>query len=164
MPATGRLRCSHSPHRESKNVQPCGIQPVITAERKKAHMPPVTPYFASVRNGRVVYRFCILIGTQVVFRGIIGREKHFRCPSSFCCIIILSGFSSLGIVLQYRFLHHPVQKIVLSKERHFIQVACVRAVLPFTLLLCYKTRFFKIFNCRVHCLFVDTAFLGDQPP
>ena len=94
LPATSRLRCSHSPHRESKNVQPCGIQPVITAERKKAHMLPVTPYFDCVRNGRGFIFFCVLIGTQDVFRGIIGREKHFRCLSSFCCNIY-----SVGLVL-----------------------------------------------------------------
>lgn len=164
MPATGRLRCSHSPQRESKNVQPCGIQPAITAERKKAHMPPVTPYFTFVRNGRGFYLFLRFNRHTRRFSGRYRQRKAFPLSFFFLLYYILSGFTSLGIVLQCRFLHHPVQKIVLSKELNFIQIACVRAVLPFTLLLCYKSGFFKIFNCRVHRLFVNAAFLGDQPP
>ena len=72
---TGRVQRCHSPHRESTKVQPCVIQPVITAERKKAHMPPITPYFACMRNRRGFICFCVLIGTQGVFCGCFGRGK-----------------------------------------------------------------------------------------
>ena len=57
LPATSRLRCSHSPQRESTKVSPCGILSVTTAEKKNgAYTPFTAPYFAFVRLGRVFGR------------------------------------------------------------------------------------------------------------
>ena len=74
--ATSRLRCSHSPHRESKKVSPCGILSVTTAEKKNgAYTPFTAPHFAFVRLGRVVYSISLCSAHRALSAAVSAEEE-----------------------------------------------------------------------------------------
>ena len=76
LPATSRLRCSHSPQRESTKVSPCGILSVTTAEKKKgAYTPFAAPYFIFVRLGRVFARFSACSAYRALSAAVSAEEE-----------------------------------------------------------------------------------------
>lgn len=87
LPATSRLRCSHSPQRESTKVSPCGILSVTTAEKKNgAYTPFTAPYFAFVRLGRVFTRLSACSAYRA-FSAAVSAEEEFAVLFLYSAVI-----------------------------------------------------------------------------